>query len=278
MKVFILTRNKMKDYQFLGDHPEDRWWLNYQDFTSFENPTVIVETNSFISWRLYLSGVLSSRIDKVNTPIRYTFVIEKKNVIEQSLNQLLNFIDLCLQSFFNVEKQESLKKILDELLSEQELDKYFKDVSTIDNSKKYNEDFSSNFQGKFVKWLDLFGSDDMSASNEYNSWLGAIQNTKARHGFLNQVKKIINSKKMDKQIAAYLNFIECKQDLENTFLTEEEFKSVVVLVNNPNLLEIEEVCVKKKQQNMLPQTHTKPQQRTSLNWIWITVTLMFGML
>ena len=75
---------------------------------------------------------------------------------------------------------------------------------------------------------------------------------------------------MDKQIAAYLNFIECKQDLENTFLTEEEFKSVVVLVNNPNLLEIEEVCVKKKQQNMLSERSTiwakPPKKDTSGDW------------
>jgi hypothetical protein len=68
-------RERHRDYQFVGPAPPRSWWRAYADHTSFERPTVLVQSDGR-DWQAYLSGIPSRRRDAVGTVIRYTLVAE----------------------------------------------------------------------------------------------------------------------------------------------------------------------------------------------------------
>lgn len=75
MQIHLQTRGRFTDYGFLGRPPLTRWWLDYRDFTSYERPTIVVISGA-TGWRVYASGLTSSRRDRVETVIRYAVVLE----------------------------------------------------------------------------------------------------------------------------------------------------------------------------------------------------------
>lgn len=68
-------RERHRDYQFVGPAPPSSWWRAYADHTTFEHPTVLVQSDG-TGWQAYLSGIPSRRRDAVGTVIRYTVVLE----------------------------------------------------------------------------------------------------------------------------------------------------------------------------------------------------------
>ncbi len=68
-------RERHRDYQFVGPAPPTSWWRAYADHTTFERPTVLVQSDGR-GWQAYLSGIPSRRRDVVGTVIRYTVVAE----------------------------------------------------------------------------------------------------------------------------------------------------------------------------------------------------------
>jgi hypothetical protein len=76
--VHVQTRGRPRhrDYGFLGAGPDRPWWRAYADHTAFERPTVLVESDG-AGFRVYLSGIPSTRRDAVGTVIRYTLVVEE---------------------------------------------------------------------------------------------------------------------------------------------------------------------------------------------------------
>jgi hypothetical protein len=68
-------RERHRDYQFVGPAPATTWWRDYADHTTFERPTVLVQSDGR-AWQAYLSGIPSGRRDAVGTVIRYTVVAE----------------------------------------------------------------------------------------------------------------------------------------------------------------------------------------------------------
>lgn len=68
-------RERHRDYQFIGPAPATTWWRAYAEHTTFERPTVLVQSDGR-SWQAYLSGIPSRRRDAVGTVIRYTVVVE----------------------------------------------------------------------------------------------------------------------------------------------------------------------------------------------------------
>ena len=75
--VYLNTRGRERhrDYQFVGPAPPTAWWRGYADHTTFERPTVLVQSDGR-DWQVYLSGIPSRRRDAVGTVIRYTVVVE----------------------------------------------------------------------------------------------------------------------------------------------------------------------------------------------------------
>ncbi len=66
-------RERHRDYQFVGPAPPTSWWREYADHTTFERPTILVQSTGH-DWQAYVSGIPSRRRDAVGTVIRYTVV------------------------------------------------------------------------------------------------------------------------------------------------------------------------------------------------------------
>ena len=75
MTAYLNTRGRERhrDYQFVGPAPPSSWWRAYSEHTTFEHPTVLVQSDGH-RWQAYLSGIPSTRRDAVGTVIRYTLV------------------------------------------------------------------------------------------------------------------------------------------------------------------------------------------------------------
>lgn len=91
MKIFIQTRGKKIDYSFLSYAPQSRWWLDFQNYTSFEKPSFILKANA-TDWSCYLSGITSARKDRVGSVIRYSIVLEGNTQSVESLQLINNLI------------------------------------------------------------------------------------------------------------------------------------------------------------------------------------------
>lgn len=75
--AFVNTRGRVRhrDYDFLCAAPPEAWWRGYAGHTTFERPTILVESDGE-RHRMYLSGIPSARRDAVGSTIRYTVVVE----------------------------------------------------------------------------------------------------------------------------------------------------------------------------------------------------------
>lgn len=238
MNIYIQTRSVMKDYQFLGDSPKDSWWMDYKEYTSFEHPTVIVEGNTSQQWRIYLSGMNSSRVDKVNTPIRYTFILEDtKPVPDSELPQVLGFIQAWTQAIYDSESKNKLQSRLDDLFSIDEIDTYF-------TSPEQNK---GQIQSRFNQWLRNFSHNVEFKGVQVNSksYIGSQQSQIA---FYQRCKSILQMKESAQaQSALHLNYIESKKELENTQLVnEDDYKFRFTLLVEAEDVKFSEIHLKKK--------------------------------
>ena len=109
VQLYLSTRGSSLDYRFLGRAPDTRWWAEgpYSQLTRFEKPTLLIESPG----RAYYSGIPSSRRDRVQTPIRYTLVVEGLQE-KDSKQTWWNLTRMWLQ------ERENLGATLDALVSE----------------------------------------------------------------------------------------------------------------------------------------------------------------
>lgn len=230
MNIFIQTRDVYKDYTFLGNEPEN-WWADYAHYSSFEHPTVIVESNEQ-GWRLYLSGAKSSRVDKVNTPIRYSFVLSDDKKIEdtQELSSVLSLIQLWL-AVIDESAPKQLQQKLDDLFTEQQVSEYiaFKQDKERD-TKQIDQEVSNQFQA-WLKPPDEFMVGDIEVEH---SQIAAVKSKQAQAQFLNYCAKILKGDASQASSALYLNFVETQNELETINLCDEnEYnRQFIILVND----------------------------------------------
>ncbi|MBF0860412.1 hypothetical protein HKD24_14605 [Gluconobacter sp. LMG 31484] len=115
MEIRLQTRGVTHDYAFLGTTPEDSWWTIplYKDATSFEQPTLILERLQGNQWRCFISGIPSSRRDRVETRIRYSMAL--KGNVESDQGTLFKLLAYVLDIFKNnpVSENNRLTKLLD---------------------------------------------------------------------------------------------------------------------------------------------------------------------
>lgn len=145
MKIYIQTRGTHRDYTFLGDAPDSNWWTHYGQFTAFEDPTLLVESDGS-EWNVYLSAIPSVRKDRVRTPIRYTLVL-KGEAKEEDV-----FIALEIIQQWLVDKNELQAKIdrifeqdfVDDALSAKDKNKLI-DIKLDELKREYNVGKNTNF-------------------------------------------------------------------------------------------------------------------------------------
>ena len=77
IEAWLHTRGRARhrDYRFLGPAPQPAWWREYAGATTFEQPTILVQSDGG-RWQAYLSGIPSGRRDAVGSTIRFSVVLE----------------------------------------------------------------------------------------------------------------------------------------------------------------------------------------------------------
>jgi len=238
MNIYIQTRSVTKDYQFLGNSPVNSWWMAYKDYTSFEHPTIIVEGDTAKQWRIYLSGMSSSRLDKVNTPIRYTFILEDTQPIHDSdLAQLLGLIQSWAKAIYDSESKDKLKNCLDNLFSIEDIDTYF---SSSDQAE-------AQIESKFKQWLGGFTFTDVGLAEgmQSNSYIGSLKQSQS--AFFQRCTSILQMRDLSQaQAVLHLNYIESKKELENSQLVEEEYQFRFTLLVEAEEVKFSKINLKKK--------------------------------
>jgi len=74
MRIYLRTRGRVRDYQFVGLAPEESWWQSYDRVTDLELPVVLVEAGAG-HWRAYVSSIPSGRQDRLGRVIVLDLVL-----------------------------------------------------------------------------------------------------------------------------------------------------------------------------------------------------------
>lgn len=258
MKFFIQTRGIHKDYRYLGNESvEDSWLQQYDRCTSFEHPTIIAESDDS-GWRIFLGGLPSSRLDKVSTPIRYSFIIADNKPVESNSKAheaILCFIKLCVQNISESDDQarSAVIQIMDDLYTNEEIEGFFNNTQNQPTADKNSplsferlvnsiDKFSENSQS--VHTLDTLENSIDEAEYRYLN----INNPKSINNFIGLCSDIMTGKTKS-NAALFLNFIEKEQDLSKVNLIEDGIYKFgfTILLDDADISENEEGIVKKKQ-------------------------------
>lgn len=174
-RFYIQTRGKTVDYGFLCQEPDKAWWRSYGKYTSFEEPTLIIENGQEEEGgKFYLSGIPSERRDRVNTIIRYTVVAEfskseKKliSLVQQFLNETAEprSISTLSSSFDKYFPREYVEEVLsskegDTSLLRQKFDLLLSELEA--NSPLTSEDIDVNEGKEGIWWGGLNNFDSRS--------------------------------------------------------------------------------------------------------------------
>lgn len=182
MKIFIQTRGKIADYAFLGGAPSNRWWLDFRDATSFEQPTLIVGGDRK-GWHCFLSGIPSSRVDRVGTAVRYSVALEGPCGVK--VEPVLSLIAAWLEDSTSSTPKGHVQLALDHAFDEATVERLLNTRGA--NTESANEverlalealcklAFPKQFVGKF--------------SSE--SWVGSTTSPDAKNEFLARCSQLI---------------------------------------------------------------------------------------
>lgn len=148
MKNYINTRSINKDYRYLGAMPDNSWLNVYHELTSFEHSTIICEKDHD-QFRLFLSGMPSTRLDKVGTKIRYSFLFVG---VPDELSQVAGLVSAWASA---IDDNSSLAKKLGELYSE----------DAVQNMIEHHV-FDDDAQNQLMTWLKSFDKTDHTFVNQ----------------------------------------------------------------------------------------------------------------
>lgn len=148
MKSYINTRSINKDYRYLGAMPDNSWLNVYHELTSFEHSTIICEKDHD-QFRLFLSGMPSTRLDKVGTKIRYSFLFVGA---PDELSQVAGLVSAWASA---IDDNSSLAKKLGELYSE----------DAVQNMIEHHV-FDDDAQNQLMTWLKSFDKTDHTFVNQ----------------------------------------------------------------------------------------------------------------
>lgn len=176
-RFYLQTRGKTIDYRFLYASPSREWWRDYAEYTLFEDETIILERLSNGECGFYLSGIPSTRSDRVNTVIRYTLVAELgKGEGSENFQLVKQFLDDCCN------KRNTLGKSLDSC---------FQEPDDIEDALRSNEKCQDQISQKIAN-LVKSGSKPSSYDQYLEGiWRGGIKNKNSREKWLSLANQIL---------------------------------------------------------------------------------------
>ncbi len=225
-KIFIQTRGKLIDYGFLVESPKDSWWRNYDELTSFEHPTLIIERIDDYC-HIYLSAIPSERKDQVQTIIRYTLAIELDD--KSNVDAFLRLVSIWLDEVAQADKNRSIKSkigsLLDKLFPEEKVEELLTKEQKTSEFVEDMENILTNFINDIV---DISTTEkEIMDTDKYKVWWGGVGNEKSRQTWILLVDKLLRNEIKGK--ALLLNLAEAN-DLEHLCSKDENNQNIGLLI------------------------------------------------
>lgn len=256
MRLYLQTRGRNVDYAFLGTSPSEKWWLDFREMTSFEQPTILVRGDRS-AWHAYASGIPSRRQDRVGTPISYTLVAS--GTCNEQHDGLLGLITKWIvESSAEAQPREVQDKF----------DNGFRetDVERLLLARGVAAD--EEVQSKIRSVLDQLRADPPEErESKFDSWIGAAAELEPRQEFVLRVSKILRGKHTG--FAGYLNLIG----------TQAEAEPLVERLREPAAILIDDTArslgpfVVQLKKNSTIQVARKAQQSSTRNVVLVLVGL-----
>lgn len=231
-EIFIQTREKLIDYEFLVKFPNNSWWRYYRELTSFEYPTIIIE-NINNHPRVYLSAIPSKRKDRVQTTIRYTIVIEIQEN-DPDIDYVIKLVNIWLNEVRENPKNHPIQSQIGNLL-DKEFDENFVKEALISKQGKIKVEEKLRAFISEIKNFNINTKQDETKVKKI--WFGGIRNENSREDWISLVKQLLNTKV--KGAALLLNLAEgsdleqLSKDLSNNIPQKEKFR-LGLLIDNDN--------------------------------------------
>ena len=131
MYTTVMTRGKLRrhEYSYFPSVTGDSWWRAYRVETSFEHPTLLLESGPG-DWRLYAGGIPSDRHDSTGTPIRYSCILTGKSTSENDVNTAQSLISAWIRDA----DRKSLGCVLDRWATEDTVSAWFQSSGSAPNA------------------------------------------------------------------------------------------------------------------------------------------------
>jgi hypothetical protein len=122
MYTTVMTRGKLRghDYSYFPSVTGNSWWRAYRDETSFEHPTLLLESGQG-DWRLYAGGIPSDRHDSTGTPIQYSCIFTGKSTNDNDVSTARSLISAWIRDG----DRKSLGRVLDQWATEDTVSAWF---------------------------------------------------------------------------------------------------------------------------------------------------------
>ncbi len=258
MKIFVQTRGETADYAFLADAPANRWWLDFRDGTSFEQPTLIV-CGDKKDWLCFLSGIPSSRVDRVGTTVRYSIAMEGACQIKD--DTILSFISAWLEDATSSGLKGRVQAAMDYAFDEGTVERLLSIRGSNIESVKEVEKRSLIALSKLAVPKPLIGK----FADE--SWVGSTASPDAKNEFRARCSQLIMGN-VD-GAAAVLNLLATTDEVAGF---TSNFKSFAALIDDETGELRRILTIEKKKPRNLPAA-VPPMSRSTVPWTPIVVAL-----
>lgn len=221
-RLFVETRGHARaaGYRFLGRAPDPRWWQRYRAHTSFEQPTLIVESTGR-QWQAYLGGIPSDRLDAVGTVIHYAVMMSGRCGLGQQDSQALALIGCWLTEIVSGVSFGRTRQVLDRSFPAADVERL---LGSDDQPAAWAE-----VQRRGTAALAALPApdpldDDRIAAEQ---WIGKLRAPDCRAAFLNRVAELLTGRP-GRALAP--NLVDAPDEVDD-LLTEAD-SPVVILVSD----------------------------------------------
>ena len=182
MGIYVRTRGRNRDYQFLGAPPAEFWWRNYVTVTDIEQPTILLESDGE-TWRVYVAGIFSQRRDTSDREIQFNLVLDG-TCGDAAADALalpvihVSVVDLAGQGGRGISGNR-----LDERLSQDNVERMLPVPG-----ESTREEAAEAVRAAYKDALGYTAPDDASAPGQ---WIAGIADTRGRRSFMIQARSLL---------------------------------------------------------------------------------------
>jgi len=229
MDVWIRTRSFDTDYSFLGSAPTDLWWLEYDRSIDPSRPGAALESAGN-AWKIYLTGISSSRSDSAHRRIRYTLVLGGTAGDQPAMQNASAILRNWLQTAVDNEPMSALPALLDE---------QFDEPTVASLLERRNADAAAEVTRRlreaFGKLRDVTAADSRQAepaSRADPSWIGDLHADQPREEWLACTATLLSG---SPGRALVVNLLQSEADLDDQpSLRVPESGALAILLAQPD--------------------------------------------